>query len=259
MTSLSSILEPDRVLLFVLVLARCGGLIAMAPIFGDALVPGAVRALFAGTLAVVLLPLAPPVAKPMAGLPGLAAAAVVEVAIGLAMGYVARLALLVFEMAGEVVSIQMGLGIASLIDPMEAFRSTVLGRWYWMVGATLFLALDGHHYVIRALAASLELVPPGRGTLGGDAAAELSSFAAAGVGRALAIGAPAVGILLATSLGLGLLARAVPQMNVFLVGMPIQIAAGILAVAATTPFLIEVGRHEMVDLATRLTALLHAF
>jgi flagellar biosynthetic protein FliR len=258
-TSLSSFLTPDRVLLFALVLARCSGLIATAPLLGDALVPRAVRVLFAGTLAVVLLPLAPPVSKPIAGLPGLAAAAVVEVAIGLAMGYVARLALLVFEMAGEVVSLQMGLGIASMVDPMEAFRSTILGRWYWLVGATLFLALDGHHYLLRALAASLEMVPPGRGLLGGDAAAALSSFASEGLARALAIGAPAVGILLATSLGLGLLARTVPQMNVFFVGMPIQIAAGILAVAATTPLLIDVGRHEMVDLVTRLTTLLRAF
>jgi flagellar biosynthetic protein FliR len=153
----------------------------------------------------------------------------------------------------------MGLSIASMIDPMESFRTTILGRWYWLVGATLFLALDGHHYVLRALAASLEIVPPGRGALGGDVAAALTSFASDGLGRALAIGAPAIGVLLATSLGLGLLARTVPQMNVFLVGFPIQITAGVLAVAACTPFLVDVARHEVVDLATRLTTLLHAF
>jgi flagellar biosynthetic protein FliR len=165
----------------------------------------------------------------------------------------------VFEMAGEAISLQMGLGIASMVDPLEPFRVTILGRWYWLVGAFLFLALDGHHHLLRALAASVDLLPPGRVALGGDVAATLARCTSEGLGRALAVGAPAIGILLATSLGLGLLARTVPQMNVFLVGFPVQIAAGILAVAASTPFLVEVARHEMSDLAVRLTTLLHAF
>jgi flagellar biosynthesis protein FliR len=258
-TSLSSIFDPDRAVLFALVLARCGGLIATAPVFGEALVPRTVRVLLAGALAIVLLPLAPSVPKTMTGLPDLVMAALVEVALGLAMGYTARLTLLVFEMAGEAVSLQMGLGIASMVDPMETFRTTILGRWYWIVGMTLFLSLDGHHYVLRALAASMQAVPPGRGVLGGNAVAALSSFAADALGRALAIGAPAIGVLLATTLGLGLLARTVPQMNVFLVSYPIQIAAGILAVTASTPFLVDVGRHEVGDLVTRLSILLRAF
>jgi len=254
-TSLSSILDADRALLFGLLLARCGGLVAAAPFFGDGLLPRPVRALFTGVLALLLLPtVASPVPAP-AGLPGLAAAAAVEVAIGAAMGFLARLSLLVFEMAGEAISIQMGLGIASLIDPLQPHRTALLARWYWLAGATLFLLMDGHHQLLRALSASLDLVPPGRGAFGGDAAAALTRFSSEALGRAIAVGAPAIGILLATTLGLGLLARTVPQMNVFLVGFPVQIAAGMLAIIAAVPFLAEIARREVLDLASRLATL----
>ena len=258
MNALPQILQADTALLFALLLARCGGLVAIAPLFGDALVPRPVRALFTGVLAVALLPLVPaPVAAP-AGLPGLVTMATVEVAIGVAMGFLGRLVLLVFEMAGEMIAVQMGLSIASLIDPLQPVRTTVLARWYWIVGATLFLMLDGHHHLLRALATSLEIAPPGHSLAFGSVAAGLSTFTAETFGRALAVASPAIGILLATTLGLGILARTVPQMNVFLVGFPVQIAAGMLAIIAAVPFLLEVARHEMLDLATRLATLVAA-
>ena len=258
MNGLAGIFRPDTALLFGLLLARCGGFIAMSPLFGDALVPRTVRALFTGALAVLLLPIVSAPVDPPAGLPGLVTMATGEVALGVAMGYLARLVLLVFEMAGEMIAVQMGLSIASLIDPLQPARTTVLARWYWVVGATLFLMLNGHHHLLRALAASLELVPPGHAMDFGRIAAGLSAVTADTFGRALAVASPAIGILLATTLGLGLLARTVPQMNVFLVGFPVQIAAGMLAIIAAVPFLLEVARHEMLDLATRLATLVAA-
>ena len=258
LNALSTILDGDRALVFGLLLARCSGLLAAAPLFGDSVVPRPVRALLAGLLALLLLPLAAPLTEAPKGLAGLVALALVEVAIGAAMGFLARLALLVFEMAGEIVAIQMGMSIASVVDPLQPHRTTVLGRWYWLVGSALFLTLDGHHHLLRALATSLDIVPAGRGTIGGDMVAALTRYSADTFGRALAMAAPAVGILLATSLALGLLARTVPQMNVFLVGFPVQIAAGILAVVAAVPFLLEIARREVIDLASRLGTLMSA-
>ena len=78
------------------------------------------------------------------------------------------------------------------------------------------------------------------------------------VGVRWALAAPAVGILLATTIGLGLLSRTVPQMNVFLVGFPVQIAAGMLAIVAAVPFLLEIARREVLDLASRLATLVAA-
>ena len=258
MNGLTAIFRPDTALLFGLLLARCGGFVATSPLFGDALVPRTVRALFTGSLAVVLLPLAGTPTDLPAGLPGLVVMATGEAALGVAMGYLARLTLLVFEMAGEMIAVQMGLSIASLIDPLQPSRTTVLARWYWVVGATLFLMLNGHHHLLRALAGSLELVPPGHAMDFGRIAGGLSSVTAETFGRALAVASPAIGILLATTLGLGLLARTVPQMNVFLVGFPVQIAAGMLAIIAAVPFLLEVAHHELLDLANRLATLVAA-
>lgn len=258
MNGLAHLLTPDTVLVFGLLLARCGGLIAAAPLFGDGAVPRTVRALFTGALALLLLPLVRMPAETPSGLPGLAALAAGEVAIGASMGFLARLALLVFEMAGEMVAVQMGLSIASMIDPLQGARSTVLARWYWLAGAMLFLMLDGHHALLRALAASVEALPPGHAVALDTVTRGLSECTAAVLGRAAALAAPAVGILLATTIGLGLLSRTVPQMNVFLVGFPVQIAAGMLAIVAAVPFLLEIARREVLDLASRLATLVAA-
>lgn len=255
MSALAGLLRTETLLVFGLLLARCGGLVATAPLFGDSMVPRPVRALLTGVLALLLLPLAPAPAAAPSGLTALVTLVVGEIAIGAAMGFLARLALLVFEMAGEMVSVQMGLAIASLIDPLQPMRTTVLARWYWLCGAMLFLMLDGHHQLLRALSASVQLAPPGQAVAYGDVARGLSVVTAGTISRALGIAAPAVGILLATTLGLGILARTVPQMNVFLVGFPVQIAAGMLAIIAAVPFLAEIARREVLDLVTRLATL----
>lgn len=252
----TTLFDPSRAVMAVLLLGRASGFVAACPFFGETIVPVKVRALFAGCLAVALFGIARTAAPAPAGLPDLAMMVATEVAIGVALGFVARLVLLAFEMAGEIVAIQMGFGIAAVIDPLGGHRSTLVGRWLWLAGTALFLTLGGHHLLIRALGSSLTALPPG-GAFPADPVAEVLARATAdAIASPLRIAAPIVGALLLATMGLGILARTVPQMNVFVVGFPVKITVGILALAFTLPLLGEIARGEWTRLAARLAALL---
>jgi len=245
----------DRIWLFGLLLARAGGLVAMAPFLGERLVPRKVRILLVGMLALVMIPLvsAPPAAPSDLG--GLVSAVAAELLVGVAMGFLARLLVLGFSMAGEVVSYQMGFALAALMDPMQPNRQTVMGRWMWLAAMTLFLGLGGHHVLLRALGFTLDTLPPGSTVVTDGLVALLARASADTFLRGMQIAAPTVGILLLTSTALGILARSVPQMNVFIVGFPLKIAAGILGVIWSLPYLVNVATRDMAELVQRLAVL----
>jgi flagellar biosynthetic protein FliR len=240
----------DRIFLLALLLARASGLVATAPFLGERSVPRKVKILFAVALAFLMLTFAPAVPVPDS-LVSLGLLVAAELSVGLVLGFAGRLLLMAFEMAGQVVAIQMGFGMAQVIDPVSGYRSTIVARW-------LFLGLSGHHVLLRALAGSLDVLPPGRGLLSPGVVEAMTRFTAQSLSTAMSVAAPAIGILLLTSMGLGILARTVPQMNVFIVGFPIKITAGIVAVAFSLPYLLEVARREVGVLVERLAQLVLA-
>ncbi|MBZ0267734.1 flagellar biosynthetic protein FliR [bacterium] len=242
----------ERIWLFALLLGRAGGLVAMAPFFGEQFVPRKIRILLVAAFALLMLPLAATPVLPR-GLGDLVTALVGELAVGVAMGYVGRLALLAFSIAGEVISFQMGFAMAAMMDPMQPYRQTVMGRWMWLAAMTLFMVLGGHHILVRALAATVETVPPGTAVLDAGIIEAMTRFCADTFTTGMRIGAPALGILLLTSTALGILARSVPQMNVFIVGFPLKITAGILGMIWALPHLIAVAQADITLLAHRLS------
>ena len=135
---------------FLLVLARLAGLVLAAPIFGHALVPVRVRAGLAAVLAVAIAPALPAVPEP-ATLPALAGALAVESALGALVGLVAQFIFAGVELGGQLAGIQMGFGIASLIDPQANAQVTVVAQWQQLLALLVFLVLDIHHLLLRAL------------------------------------------------------------------------------------------------------------
>ncbi len=252
------VVDLDQVFLFALLLARASGLVVATPLLGERMVPRQIKVSFALFLALfmtTLSPSGPPVPENPIQLLILI---VGELSVGLAAGFVTRLILMAFEMAGSVISIQMGFAMARIVDPMQPNQTTIVGRWMWMIGMTLFLGLNGHHHLLRAVAGSLDVLPPGRGVFGDAALVSLIDLGAATLSTAMAIAAPVVGLLLMTSMGLGILARTVPQMNVFIVGFPLKITAGIVGVILSLPYLLEIARREVAGLAEELAGLMLA-
>jgi flagellar biosynthetic protein FliR len=251
----TTLFDPGRGVLAALLLARASGFVAAAPFLGEAIVPMKVRALFAGVLALALFGIS---RGPVPDAPGLAQLALLvasEAAIGAAIGLLARLMLLAFEMAGEIVAVQMGFGMAAVMDPLGGHRSTIVGRWLWLAGIALFLTLGGHHLLLRAFGASLAAFPVGHPFPVDEAAQLFSRATAETFAAAVRIVAPVIGALLLATMGLGILARTVPQMNVFVVGFPVKIAVGIFALALALPLFTRIAQGELTRLAARFAAM----
>jgi flagellar biosynthetic protein FliR len=237
---------------YLLVLARVGGLVVGAPVFGHLLVPVRVRAGLAVALAVALGPAVTPVAAAPATLTALAGALALELALGVLIGLAAQLVFAGVQLGGQMAGIQMGFGMSNLIDPISHAQVTIVAQWHQLLALLVFLALDVHHLLIRALLGSFTAAPPG--TLGVTAAGLRGIVTLAGdvfaVGARVA--APVVIALLLTNGALGVLARTVPQLNVFVVGFPLNVGVGLVMLGASLPFTLRL-------LETRFGALEPAF
>lgn len=246
---------------FLLILARVSPLMITAPIWGSPLVPGTVRVFLAMLVAALLLPVT---RGPLP--PGLDTSVLVlafAVAVELLIGYlVALLATLMFaaaQFAGQLVDIQVGFGIANVIDPLTSAQVTIIGQLQYLTALFIFLLLDGHHLLLRGLADTFAAAPLGRPLANAGALALVVSRG----GRLLfsvgaSIAAPTVTALFLTNFAMGLVARMLPQMNIFMVGLPVNVAVGLLALAASLSLFTAVWRGAMGGLGDELTALVRA-
>ena len=220
---------------FLLVLARFAGLVVAAPVLGHALVPVRIRAGLAGLLALAIAP-ALPVAPAPADIWALAGALAVETALGTLVGLVVQFVLAGVELGGQVAGIQMGFGIANVIDPQANAQVTIVARWQQALALLVFLALDVHHLLIRALLESFRAAPAG--VVAPDGLGLRGAVALAGELFAVGvrIAAPVVIALLLTNAALGVLARTIPQLNVFVVGLPVNVGVGLVMLGVSLPF-----------------------
>jgi flagellar biosynthetic protein FliR len=155
-----------------------------------------------------------------------------EIFIGVVLGATARVTLSALQVAGSVIAQQMGLGFVTSVDPSQGQQGLLIGNFLTMLGVTLLFATDSHHLVIAALNESYAIFAPGETMSSGDVAA-LATRAFAGAFKiGLQLSAPFLVFGLIFNIGLGVLARLMPQMQVYFVGSPLAILAGFLVFAA---------------------------
>jgi flagellar biosynthesis protein FliR len=214
---------------FMLVFARIGTMLMLLPGLGELSVPVRMRLTVALALAAVLLPLHRDAYHldlrsygPVLVMLG------EELFIGAVLGMTARFTISALQVAGSVIAQQLGLGFVTAVDPTQGQQGVIFGNFLTMLGVTLIFATDLHHLVIAALNDSYVLFRPGEVPLIGDAAA----LSVSSIGNAFKIGiqlsAPFLVFGLLFNLGLGVLSRLMPQMQVFFVGVPLSILAGLL-------------------------------
>ena len=240
---------------FLLVLARIAGLVGTSPILGHLLVPLRVRAAFAVILAAALAPAVTASAAAPTTLWGLAGAVAIESALGALLGLVAQFIFAGVQLGGQIAGIEMGFGLDALIDPQTHAHITVVAQWQQLLALLVFLALDVHHVLLRALLASFQTAPPGAlavSAVGLHGAIVLS-------GELFAIGAriaaPVLIALLLTNGALGVLARTIPQLNVFVVGFPVNVGVGLVVMGASLPFTFRLLASRFAELEPTLGAL----
>jgi flagellar biosynthetic protein FliR len=231
---------------FLLVFVRMSAMLVIAPVLGHMSIPVAHRAGLGLLLAVVLAPLIGPAATPARDMVALLLAIAGEVVIGLAIGFVALMLVAAIEGAGELVGAQMGLSLASVFDPSTGSHPSIIAQMHRLLAMLLLLALNGHHLVIQAVAASFRRVRPGAVVIGPELPAGIVSLGGTLMRSGLEIAAPLVGLLLVVNIALAFLARVAPQTNVFLLGVPVTIGLGLVVLAETLP---PFARHVAVLLA----------
>jgi flagellar biosynthetic protein FliR len=162
----------------------------------------------------------------------------------------------VVQLAGQSIGIQMGFAAASQFDPASQSNSVVVAQFQFIVATLLFFALDGHHRAIEALAVSFSRVPLLHAQLSGGVMSLIVAVTAGVFVAAISIAAPVIAAMLLTNLGLGILARTLPQMNVFMVAFPLQITVGLLGLGITLPLLAWWMGHGVGDLSEQFGYLL---
>ncbi len=218
-------------------LTRILGLVASAPLFGNAGVPVSIKVSLGVLLAAVIAPTVPAVpAMDPSSWAGLLIL-VKELLIGVAMGFAMRIVFAAIEYAGEVASMTMGLGFAISFDPNTHGRSAAVAQFMTLVATMAFLAVNAHLVLLAALAESFVTLPISSTPFSGNAPLELVRWGARIFSAGLQLSLPIVAALLITNVALGILTRAAPQLNLFGIGFPITLGVGFLTLSLAMPYL----------------------
>jgi flagellar biosynthetic protein FliR len=161
-------------------------------------------------------------------------------------------------MAGQLAGIQMGIGLSNLIDPQTQEHITSLAQWMNLLALLIFLSIDGHHMLIRAVAESFAVLPIGGGVPSPAGFGMVVDLAGGLFVVALKIAAPVLVLLLLVNAAMGLLAKLIPQLNVFIVGFPLNVAAGLFVLTASQPFTARLLVTTFTEVGSSLTAVVRA-
>jgi flagellar biosynthetic protein FliR len=222
---------------FVLVFFRIVAVLWLIPVFPSRSISLPFKVGFAMVVAVLLVNVVP-VTQPLGSDPYLLALLIAkEVMVGLVIGFVIRLMVVAVQAAGEIISLQSGFAFARVVDPGFGQQTTVLDQFHYLLAMMIFFAMDAHHMLIAALVRTFQELPLGaasfsEGTLGYLVASTGKVFA-----LGLRIGAPVIVALLLIEVSLGLLSRLIPQMNIFVEGLPLKVFITLTLIALSLSFI----------------------
>ena len=218
---------------------RAGAAMLAAPLFGAMSVPVQLRAFLGVAMALFVhqwMPL-PPLPDPlsMAGM----VAILQEAAIGFALGFVLQIAFAIPLIAAEQIAGTMGMAMATSVDPASGSQSGAIGQMFSLTLIFVFLGLGAHLLWFELLVESYRALPPGPMVLSAEAMARMPAFGGQMLATAAAIALPVVLVLLLVQVATGVLSRSAPSLNLFALGLPAGVLAGIAALIAVLPVVLE--------------------
>ena len=223
---------PALAAIFVLVFARVGAMVMLLPGFGETNIPARVKLSIALLLTLIILPLHRNAYHvDVTSISSLGVLMVHELIIGVVLGATARVTLSALSVAGSVIAQQLGLGFVTAVDPTQGQQGQIIGNFLTILGLTLLFATDSHYLVIAALSESYRIFSPGELMPTGDVAKLATTAFAAAFKIGLQLSAPFLVFGLVFNIGLGILARLMPQMQVYFVGVPLSIMIGFVIFA----------------------------
>jgi flagellar biosynthesis protein FliR len=235
---------------------RLSALMLFAPFFGSAVISPRIKAGMVLALTILLYPAVGHniAARPMTQWPFLA---ITEFAIGAGMGIVTNLIFEAVQLCGQVIGIQMGYSLVNILDPQSQIETPVMSMFYQSIVMLLFLRMDVHYWLLRAVGNSFDYLPPGTAHISGLFTMGIVKTVGDLFGLGIQIAAPVLSATLAADVILGLLGKASPQMPLMLMGPAVKSLLGIGVLLATLKFWPDLFRRLFMDAMTNGDRLLH--
>ncbi|KYG67569.1 flagellar biosynthetic protein FliR [Bdellovibrio bacteriovorus] len=252
-----STMTEAQILLFALVFLRMIAFVISSAVFGSPTITVPIKVLLSIVLSVLLFPLVKVgnvdyalVSNEIIGL------AIRELIVGLSIGFLTRLFFFVVTMTGDLVSMSVGLSASQMYNPMLGSNGNVIDQFYSTLGTLVFLAINGHHMLISAIAQSYDLIPVSSLSLNVGPFAEMAAYGQDVMIMAIKMCAPVMVTILLVNVAMGILGRAVPQINVLVTSMPVTIMIGMAVVFLCLP-LMTMEMQSVVDItASKLFAVM---
>lgn len=251
-------LSSDHLEAFVLVMLRVSAIIVVIPVISENTVPLRVKAGLSIIVSLIVFPLVASQIPPIKNFNFLELIFLMigEVLIGVTIGFVARLVFAAIQISGDIIGFQMGFAVANVIDPMNAQMVSIITQLQYLIAMLVFLTVNAHHLFFQAIVQSYNIIAPLSFHFSGqlmqfifDASKEMFVIA-------LKIAAPIMAVMLFTNVALGVVARTVPQMNIFIVGFPLQISLGLIFLGLTAPLFVRMTQAIFSGLEGKIIAVL---
>ncbi|MDD3839694.1 MAG: flagellar biosynthetic protein FliR [Clostridia bacterium] len=224
---------------FLLVLVRMSGIFILSPIFGGRSLPTYFKIGIAFFCSLIVLnTIDVKAVHDISNIYIWALMVAKELLIGLTIGYVTALFFSAFFIAGQIIDTQIGFGIVNVIDPQNNIQVPIVGNLYNIIALLVFFALNGHHILIKALFDSYKYIPLGQAMLDVNTAHDIIDIFSHVLIISVKISLPVVAVTLLVDVAMGIFARTIPQMNVFILGIPAKIILGLIVILLFIPFFV---------------------
>ena len=229
-----------HVAVFLLLLTRVSGIFIIAPFFGSLNIPMYVRVGMAFAFTVLLFPTvdAMGTVDPPASVLAYAGSLLLELFVGWLIGFVAYISFSAINMAGKIMDMQVGFAIANVMDPTSGQQVPLIGSFLYNLAVIVLLVTNGHHMMISGLMESFRLVPLLEASPNLSLPMLIANFTTGIFLTGMKVAMPVTFAILLTNVGLGILARTMPQLNIFVVGIPLHLMIGMSVLSMLIPFYI---------------------
>lgn len=228
------VISNSQISLFLLVFFRVAAILLTAPLFGAHDVPVRIRIIFAFTVSVLIYSAMKGSIRLVRN-DDLILSVIKETILGISIGLVCRLIFSGVQLAGQLIDNNVGFGLVNIVDPSFHNVTSITANLYVIIATLVFILTYGYHYVLLGIAKSFERIPLGELWSLNSYITALNNMVAGVFSTGLRIAIPVVGAVFLANIALAIVARTMPQMNVFVVGFPLQIAIGLLAMAISIP------------------------
>jgi flagellar biosynthetic protein FliR len=252
--------KETEIIAFGLIFLRISSCLVLMPIFGSKLIPAPSKALLCIIVAMVMFPvLKTSQSLPMSWKDDLVLLAMREVFVGAFLGFLTRFIFMGVEVAGQLLSITMGLSSVQLINPTFGESSTIMEQFETVLATLLFLALNGHHFLFEALFRSFQLAPVGVLSLSTQALGQTTMLVQEVFVIGIKLAGPIIAVTLFLNIALGIVGRAVPQINVFIISFPVNIMVGLFVFMVSIPLLVTVLDADFSTMSEHIFVFLKGF